>query len=93
MAEEARVVSIQPEQRRALTECSWEDVSEPGTYVERGSGDLYRVPKEALIHGASPVIRKESLGSSRLVQLSKDPFVTTFEARMMCAEHNIKPNF
>lgn len=93
MAEEARVVSIQPEPKRALPENSWGELNEPGTYVEKGSGDLYRVPKEALIHGASPVIRKESLGASRLVQLSKNPFMTTFEARMICAEHNIKPNF
>ena len=62
MAEEARVFSIQPEQRRALPECSWEELGEPGTYVEKGSGDLYRVPKEALIPGASPVIRKELRG-------------------------------
>lgn len=93
MAKEGAVVSIQPEQRRSLTECSWEELNEPGTYVEKGSGDLYRVPKEALIQGASPVIHKESLGSSRLVQLSKNPFMLTFEARMVCAEHNIQPNF
>ncbi len=93
MTKEAGVVSIQPEQRRTLPECSWEELSEPGTYVERGSGDLYRIPKEALIQGASPVIRKESLGASRLVQLSKNPFMLTFEARMICAEHNIQPNF
>ncbi len=93
MTKEAAVVSIQPEQRHALKECSWEEVNEPGTYVERGSGDLYRVPKEALIQGASPVIRKESLGASRLVQLSRNPFMLTFEARMVCAEHNIQPNF
>jgi hypothetical protein len=93
MAEEARIVSIQPQQKQLLVECSWEEISEPGTYVEKGTGDLYRVPKEALIQGASPLIRKESLGASRVVQLSKNPFMTTFEARMMCAEHNVKPNF
>lgn len=93
MAEGARIVSMEPEQRKALLECSWQQLNEPGTYVEKGSGDLYRVPKEALAQGASPVIRKESLGASRLVQVSKDPFLTTFEARMICAEHNIKPNF
>ncbi len=42
MAEKARVVSIQPEARQALPECSWEELNEPGAYVERGSGDLYR---------------------------------------------------
>jgi hypothetical protein len=77
----------------SLPECSWHDLSGAGAYVERGSGDLYRVPKEALIPGASPMIRKESLGASRLVQVSKNPFVTTLEARLIACEHNIQPNF
>lgn len=93
MAEEARVVSAQPQHRQALPELAWEDVTEPGAYVERGTGDLYRIPKEALVQGGSPLIRKESLGASRLVQLSKNPFITTFEARMKCCENNIQPNF
>jgi hypothetical protein len=61
--------------------------------VERGTGDLYRIPMEALVPGASPLIRKQSSGASRFVQVSKDPFVTTLEARMVCAEHNIQANF
>lgn len=79
--------------RSALPEFMWEDINEPGAYVERGSGDLYRIPKEALIRGASPVVIKESAGASRLVLISKDPFVTTLEARLCCAQHNIQPNF
>jgi hypothetical protein len=93
MAEEARVVSIQPQQRETLPECSWDKVNEPGAYVEKGTGDLYRIPKEALLLGGSPLIRKESQGASRVVQLSKNPFITTLEARMKCAENNIQPNF
>ena len=54
---------------------------------------MYRVPKEALIPGSSPIIHKESLGASRLVQVSTNPFVTTLEARLRCAQHNIEPNF
>jgi len=76
-----------------LPEVTWEDLSEPGAYVERGSGDLYRIPQEALIPGGSPIIRKESVGASRLVQISKNPFVTTLEARLRCARHNVEPNF
>lgn len=60
---------------------------------EIGTGDLYRFPKESLIAGSSPMIRKESAGASRLLQISPNPFVTTFEARMVCAEHNVVPNF
>ena len=29
----------------------------------------------------------------RLVQVSKNPFVTTLEACLRCAQHNIDPNF
>jgi len=93
MAEPARVTSIEPQHRMSLPEVSWGELSEPGAYVERGTGDLYRVPREALIPGASPVIRKESLGASRLVQISKNPFVTTLEARMIACQHNVEPNF
>ncbi len=78
---------------RTSRSVAWQDINEPGAYVEVGSGDLYRVPKEALIAGSSPLIRKESAGASRLVQVSPNPFITTFEARMVCAEHNVAPNF
>ncbi len=93
MAAEARNISIEPQQRSRLPEVSWQDINEPGTYVELGTGDLYRFPKEALLVGASPLIHKESSGASRLLQISKNPFVTTHEARMVCCEHNVTPNF
>ncbi len=85
--------SLEGSHRSILPEFMWEDVNEAGAYVEKGSGDLYRIPKEALVRGASPVVIKESRGASRLVLISKDPFVTTLEARLRCAQHNIQPNF
>jgi len=91
--EQVKTKSVEPQQRFSLSEISWDDLNEPGAYVERGSGDLYRIPKEALIPGGSPIIHKESIGASRLVQVSKNPFVTTLEARLRCAQHNIEPNF
>src|SRR5207302_8068281 len=77
----------------ARPQLTWESVQQPGAYVERGSGDLYRIPKEGLIPGASPAIVKESRGASVLVKLSDDPFLTTFKARLLCAQHNIEANF
>ena len=91
--DEPRSVSMEPEARFALSEVTWDNLNEAGAYVERGSGDLYRIPREALIPGGSPIIHKESRGASRLVQVSKNPFVTTLEARLRCAQHNIEPNF
>jgi hypothetical protein len=93
MANEARNTSVESQKRHKLLELGWQNINEPGAYVEVGSGDLYRVPKEALIAGSSPLIRKESAGASRLVQISPSPFIPTFEARMVCAEHNVAPNF
>ncbi len=91
--QQVKNTSVEPRSRYALPEVSWEEIVEPGAYVERGSGDLYRIPKEALIPGSSPIIHKESAGASRLVQVSKNHFVTTLEARLQCAQHNIEPNF
>lgn len=91
--EEGMTQSVQSSRRHTLTEITWEEINDAGAYVERGSGDLYRFPKEALIPGASPSIVKESRGASVLVKLSDDPFVTTFKARLLAAQHNIEPNF
>jgi N6-adenosine-specific RNA methylase IME4 len=91
--EETMTQSVQGTQRNILTELTWEAINEPGTYVERGSGDLYRFTKESLIPGASPSIVKESNGTSLLLKISDDPFITTFKARLICAQHNVEPNF
>ena len=91
--EEVMTQSVQAPRTRSLAETSWESIDQPGAYVERGSGDLYRIPKEALIPGASPAIVKESRGASVLLKVSDGPFITTFKARLLCAQHNIEPNF
>src|SRR5262249_27396760 len=90
---EGRTQSMAPEQGSHLAELSWEQITDPGTYVEIGTRDLYRFPQEALVSGASPLITKQSAGASRLVKLSGDPFMVTLKARLLCAEHNIQPNF
>jgi hypothetical protein len=91
--EEIMTQSVQATRRFSLPEVTWEAVNDPGTYVEKGTGDLYRIPKEALIPGASPAIVKESRGASVLVKLSDDPFITTFKARLLCAQHSLEANF
>jgi hypothetical protein len=85
--------SIEAQHRSTLPEVDWAEVKGPGCYVDAASGDLFRIPKEALLTGASPLITRESSGASRLRQLSADPFMPTLKARLVCAQHNIKPNF
>ncbi len=85
--------ATKPSQRVTRREMSWDEIDQQGTYVEVGSGDLYRIPKEALIVGSSPVIQKVSNGTSRFIQLSEDPLITLHEAQNRSANQNVKPNF
>lgn len=85
--------SIEAQRRKTLPEIDWEDITEPGCYVDEASGDLYRIPREALVTGGSPMVTRESSGASRLRQLSKDPFMSSLKARNLCAQHNIEANF
>jgi hypothetical protein len=87
------VVSMASQRRGALPELTWEQITEPGAYVEKGTGDLYRIPMEALPLSNTPMMRQEGAGAPRFVQLSKNPYITTLEARMLCAASNIQPNF
>ena len=85
--------NLAPQKLAQHQQVSWQNLNEPGAYVEAGTGNLYRFPPEALITGSSPVVRRENQDGGILVQLSRDPFITSFEARMLAAECNIKPNF
>ncbi|PYS48175.1 MAG: hypothetical protein DMG13_26090 [Acidobacteria bacterium] len=83
----------EPECRESLLELAWLDINEPGAYVDKRTGQLYRIPKEALIKGSSPMIRKEDPDEAKLVRISSNPFITTFEARRLACELNVQPNF
>jgi len=48
-----------------LTECAWEEINQPGAYVSRETGRLFRIPKEALAPGAS----SDSSGKPRIRQI------------------------
>jgi len=74
-------------------EVSWDALEAPGFYVSRATGNGYRVPAEALIKGASPVIEQVSTRPSRLVRLSDNPFIPLIKARNLAANYNIEPNF
>lgn len=79
-------------ERLPLRQLGWEEISEPGAYVEIETGTLYRVPVEALREGAAP-FGKQNATRSRFVKLSANPFIFPLGARMVCAAHNIQPNF
>ena len=73
-----------------LQELTWQDINEPGAYVDLTTGNLYRIPEEALPPTSS---QQETTGSSRLKRISKNPSIGNLEARLICWAHNINPNF
>ena len=79
-------------ERQSLPQLAWEEIREPGAYVEIATGTLYRVPREALREGTAPFGKRDT-ALSRFLQVSKDPFIFPLGARMVCAAHNIQPNF
>lgn len=81
--------------QRSLRQLHWNEISEPGTYVELSTGNLYRISQESLVNPAVPVTSDSGAGapSSPLVKLSSDPFIFTLAARMLCVDHNIQPSF
>ena len=78
--------------RQPHLKLAWEEIREPGAYVEIATGTLYRVPREALREGTAPFGRRHA-AFSQFLQISKDPFIFPLGARMVCAAHNIQPNF
>jgi hypothetical protein len=83
--------SMEP-QHGSLVETTWEELTQPGAYVEEETGDLFRVPQDALVR-ASPIITKVSYDESLLLRVSDDPSVPLLTARMIAEDHNIAPNF
>ena len=81
----APTTSVEPRQWEALPKVSGQGLDEPGAYVERGTGDLHRVPR-TIVPGASPPIRAESLGAFRPGQPSRNLFIGTLAARPIACE-------
>lgn len=89
-----------------LKSLAWDEISEPGAYVEVSTGTLYRVPREVLMEGAAPLVEKQSESGpqlvrvdskpfvlSKFVRVSGNPYIFSLGARMICVEHDIQPRF
>lgn len=69
------------------------NIKQPGAYIERETGHLYRLPSEALLRGSSPVISRLSSYQTTFVKLSDDPNMIVSKLRTIAADADVKPNF
>lgn len=86
-------IAMNPKPASSLAQSPWSDIMEPGAYVDHLTGDLYRIPAQALVNRASSTVSIGTSQTPRFVRLSRNPFVTLFEARRLSARHRIEPNF
>ena len=97
--------TLLPRNHPPLRRIAWEEIHEPGAYVEIETGALYRVPRETL-SGASPLVERDGAGGpqpvrsggkpprdSQFVRVSGNPYIFSLGARMICVEHDIQPRF
>jgi hypothetical protein len=72
------------QQRQAV---SWSQIQQPGVYVDAVTGDIFRIPPQALANGQCPIIEKETTRiDSRLFLLSNNPFLGPSETYALAQE-------
>ena len=76
-----------------LTETEWNSINQPGCYLDVGSGDLFRISKDAIATGHSPLITKTSNGANRVVKLSDNPAEPISVLRAVAADSDYFVNF
>lgn len=71
----------------------FERISQPGCFVFNRTGDLVRVPEDALVEGRSPTIDIVSKEPWMLTKISNDPYVPLRAARALAADMDLHVNF
>jgi len=83
-----------PEHRSSrLQEMSWNEIQRAGCYLILGSGNLVRVPQDALAPGHSPLITITSIGETRVARLSDNPAEPISVLRSFAADNDYFVNF
>jgi len=83
----------QGETRKTVKVLNFNEINEPGSYVMLSTGDLVRVPAEALATGRSPLITIHSRGVTRVAQLSTNDAELVTTLRHIAADNDIHSNF
>jgi hypothetical protein len=76
-----------------LMELLWNEIEEPGCYLFIDTGDLVRIPTDALASGHSPLIALKSNREPRLARLSSNPAEPITVLRSIAADNDYFVNF
>ena len=70
-----------------------DEITEPGAYVSRGSGELIRVPRVGKSLAEEEVIGQHSGEPLHVTQISTDPFIPISRARIAAANLDVEVDF
>ena len=68
-------------------------ISKPGCFVMNHTGDLLRVPPDALAEGRSPTLDIVSKDPWHVTKIAEDPYVPLSKARALAADLDLPVNF
>ena len=71
----------------------WEEIKEPGPYIEITTGALFRIPKEAFVNGSIVIKRENREQPGLFAKLSEDPFMPIGELRELARKHDFEVGF
>ncbi len=71
----------------------FERISQPGCFVFNRTGDLLRVPEEALLPGHSPTLGVVSKEPWLVTKIANDPYLPLGKARTIAADMDLYVNF
>ncbi len=71
----------------------WPDISQPGSYVFNSTGQLCRVPPDAIKEGRSPTIEITGTREVVMTRISPNPFDPITSLRMKAADLDLPVNF
>jgi hypothetical protein len=76
-----------------LSECQFNEIETPGSYLLVETGSLIRVPAEALAPGHSPLVSITSQQPARVAKLSDNPATPISVLRTIAADNDLFVNF
>ncbi len=71
----------------------FERISQPGCFVVNKTGDLIRIPEDALAEGSSPTIDVVSREPWLVTKISSNPYLPLRKARAVAADMDLHVNF
>ena len=72
---------------------AFSELETPGTYVANESGELFRVPSDALAAGRTPVMEIVSNSPRMLTKISDNPWIPISKARQLAAASDLFVDF